>query len=106
MFKIYLIKDWGAEIPKDIFDKLEKSSEVMNRAIIDYDSFKSRKYNKKISNMPLTPKKHIHQNALGIDVLIKLLFGIEMNKDRTWKLTKEDLIQFDDIIGFNPNCLI
>ena len=57
------------------------------------------------------PKKatpHTHQMAIAIDTLMEIVTGIKLENDpiylRKRKMHTPDGI--DDLIGFNPNCII
>ena len=116
---VYIAKLWGAEVPEELQNKLVKASEVANLAITDYDKFTSRKYNGTQSNAIEDPKnavKYTHPGAWGIDTLMKIVTGVELEYDAqyVWKrknnglwMTGQGKVRnaIDIMIGFNPNCI-
>jgi hypothetical protein len=110
---VYIAELWGAEIPEKLQNKLVKAAEVVNLAIIDWDKFKSRKYDGNQSNAiedPSNAIKHTHQYAIALDTLMKIITGVELAYDpkylkkREYQLGKSYGI--DELIGFNPNCTL
>ena len=110
---VYIAKLWGAEVPEKLQNKLVKAAEVVNLAIIDWDKFKSRKYDGNQSNAiedPSNAIKHTHQYAIALDTLMKIITGVELAHDpkylkkREYQLGKSYGI--DELIGFNPNCTL
>ena len=116
---VYIAKLWGAEVPEELQNKLVKASEVANLAITDYDKFTSRKYNGTQQNAIEDPKnavKFTHPGAWGIDTLMKIVTGVELEYDAqyVWKrknnglwMTGQGKVRnaIDIMIGFNPNCI-
>ena len=106
---VYIAKLWGAEIPKKLQKKLVKASEVVNLAITDYETFKSKPFSGDWSGSsnPKDAKKHTHQMAFAIDTLMKIVTGVELEHDTVYlKLRKwHSKIGIDEWIGFNPNCI-
>ena len=107
---VYIAKLWGAEIPKKLYNKLVKASKVSNLAITDYETFRSRPFtgtNTNITEDPKDAKKHTHQAAFAIDTLMKIVTGVELERDPVYlKLRKYHAkAGIDDLIGFNPNCI-
>jgi len=117
---VYIAKLWGAEVPEELQNKLVKASEVANLAITDYDKFTSRKYNGTQQNAIEDPKnavKFTHPGAWGIDTLMKIVTGVELEYDAeyVWKRKNNGLWYgaqgkvpnaIDIMIGFNPNCIL
>jgi len=117
---VYIAKLWGAEVPEELQNKLVKASEVANLAITDYDKFTSRKYNGTQQNAIEDPKnavKFTHPGAWGIDTLMKIVTGVELEYDAeyVWKRMNNGLWYgaqgqvrngIDIMIGFNPNCIL
>ena len=110
---VYIAELWGAEVPEKLQNKLVKAAEVVNLAIIDWDKFKSRKYDGNQSNAIEDPKnanKHTHQYAIAIDTLMKIVTGLELENDpvylqkRRYQIGKSYGI--DELIGFPPNCTL
>ena len=110
---VYITELWGAEVPEKLQNKLVKAAEVVNLAIIDWDKFKSRKYDGNQSNAiedPSNAIKHTHQYAIALDTLMKIITGVELAYDpkylkkREYQLGKSYGI--DELIGFNPNCTL
>tara|TARA_B100000900_G_scaffold411909_1_gene432566 strand:- start:184 stop:1323 length:1140 start_codon:yes stop_codon:yes gene_type:complete len=105
---VYISDLWGANIPNEIMKKLMRASNLVNLAITDYDTFRSRpftgKYNANKSEDPAHARKHTHQDALGIDVLMKIVTDVKLNYDPVY-LKKRAKRGIDDTIGFNPNCI-
>ena len=110
---VYIAELWGAEVPEKLQNKLVKAAEVVNLAIIDWDKFKSRKYDGNQSNAiedPSNAIKHTHQYAIALDTLMKIITGVELAHDpkylkkREYQLGKSYGI--DELIGFNPNCTL
>jgi len=110
---VYIAQLWGAEVPEKLQNKLVKAAEVVNLAIIDWDKFKSRKYDGNQSNAIEDPKnanKHTHQFAIAIDTLMKIVTGLELENDpvylqkRRYQIGKSYGI--DELIGFPPNCTL
>ena len=110
---VYIAELWGAEVPEKLQNKLVKAAEVVNLAIIDWDKFKSRKYDGNQSNAIEDPKnanKHTHQFAIAIDTLMKIVTGLELENDpvylqkRRYQIGKSYGI--DELIGFPPNCTL
>ena len=107
----YIADLWGAKVPKNLYNKLVKASEVANLAINDWEKFKSRKYSG-IQENEISGKdnaiKHTHQSAIALDTLMKIVTGIELANDPMYlkkrKFSEKDGI--DDLIGFNPNCTV
>ena len=108
---VYIAKLWGAEIPKKLQDKLVKASEVANLAITDYDTFRNRPFTGKVSNVsedPKDAKKYTHQVAFALDTLMKIITGVELENDAVylWKRKHHAKDGIDELIGFNPNCIL
>ena len=117
---VYIAKLWGAEVPEELQNKLVKASEVANLAITDYDKFTSRNYNGIQDNAIEDPKnavKHTHTGAWGIDTLMKIVTGVELEYDAqySWARMNNGLWYnsqgkvpnaIDIMIGFNPNCIL
>ena len=108
---VYIADLWGAEVPEKLQKKLVKASEVANLAITDWDQFKSRKYSGIQFNVIEDPEnaiKHTHQMAIALDTLMKIVAGVELERDAAYlqkrKYHTKDGI--DDLIGFNPNCTL
>jgi len=108
---VYIAKLWGAEIPKKLQDKLVKASEIANLAITDYDTFRNRPFTGKVSNVsedPKDAKKYTHQVAFALDTLMKIITGVELENDAVylWKRKHHAKDGIDELIGFNPNCIL
>jgi len=117
---VYIAKLWGAEVPEELQNKLVKASEVANLAITDWDKFKSRKYSGIQDNAiedPKNARKFTHPGAWGIDTLMKIVTGVELEYDAeyAWKRKNNGLWYgaqgkvpnaIDIMIGFNPNCIL
>ena len=109
---IYIAELWGANIPKNIQDKLFNSAKIVNLAITDPEKFLERKNPNGLARNRITdPKKatpHTHQMAIAIDTLMEIVTGVKLEHDpiylRKRKMHTPDGI--DDLIGFNPNCII
>jgi hypothetical protein len=105
---VYIADLWGAKIPDVIIKKLTNASIVVNLAIKDYETFKEREftgdYNENITEDPKHARLHTHQDAIGIDVLMKLVTGIKLENDPVY-LQKRNKTEIDDTIGFNPHCI-
>ena len=105
---VYIADLWGAKVPDAIIKKLTNASLVVNLAIKDYDTFRSREftgeYNENISEDPKHARKHTHQDSIGIDKLMKLVTGVTLENDPIY-LEKRNITSIDDTIGFNPHCL-
>ena len=109
---IYIAELWGANVPKNIHEKLSNSAKVVNLAITDPEKFLERKNPNGLARNRITdPKKatpHTHQMAIAIDTLMEIVTGIKLEHDpiyiRKRKMHTPDGI--DDLIGFNPNCII
>jgi hypothetical protein len=105
---VYIADLWGAKIPDVIIKKLTNASIVVNLAIKDYETFKAREftgdYNENITEDPKHARLHTHQDAIGIDVLMKLVTGIKLENDPVY-LQKRNKTEIDDTIGFNPHCI-
>ena len=105
---VYIADLWGAKVPDVIIKKLTNASLVVNLAIKDYDTFRAREftgeYNENISEDPKHARKHTHQEAIGIDVLMELVTGIKLEDDPIY-LEKRNITEIDDTIGFNPHCI-
>jgi len=79
----------------------------VNLAIADRDAYLDRKFNGKNINITKDPSHarwHTHQDALGIDVLMKVVTGVDMLEDVVWESKKQNR-GIDDTIAFNPNCI-
>ena len=117
---VYIAKLWGAEVPEELQNKLVKASEVANLAITDYDKFTSRKHSGIQDNAiedPKNARKFTHPGAWGIDTLMKIVTGVELEYDAqyVWKRKNNGLWYssqgkvpnaIDIMIGFNPNCIL
>ena len=108
---VYIAKLWGAEIPDKLHKKLVKASEVANLAITDWDRFKSRKYSGTQQNMISNKNnaiKHTHQMAISLDVLMKLVTGVELEHDPVYLKKRKHHMKdgIDSLIGFNANCIL
>ena len=110
---VYIAELWGAEVPEKLQNKLVKAAEVVNLAIIDWDKFKSRKYDGNQSNAIEDPKnanKHTHQFAIAIDTLMKIVTGVELESDPVYLQKRKYQIGksygIDELIGFPPNCTL
>ena len=109
---IYIAELWGANVPKNIQDKIFNSVKIVNLAITDPEKFLERKNPNGLARNRITdPKKatpHTHQMAIAIDTLMEIVTGIKLENDpiylRKRKMHTPDGI--DDLIGFNPNCII
>ena len=110
---VYIADLWGAEVPEKLQKKLVKASEVANLAITNWPQFKSRKYSGTGTQLnvigdPKNAIKHTHQMAIALDTLMKIVTGVELERDRLYlqkrKYHAKDGI--DDLIGFNPNCAL
>ena len=105
---VYISKLWGASIPDEIIKKLTNASNLVNLAIKDYDTFRSRpftgKYNANKTEDPAHARKHTHQDALGIDILMKIVANVNLENDPVY-LEKRAKRGIDDTIGFNPHCI-
>ena len=109
---IYIAELWGANVPKNIQDKIINSVKIVNLAITDPEKFLERKNPNGLARNRITdPKKatpHTHQMAIAIDTLMEIVTGIKLENDpiylRKRKIHTPDGI--DDLIGFNPNCII
>ena len=109
---IYIAELWGANVPKNIQDKIFNSVKIVNLAITDPEKFLERKNPNGLARNRITdPKKatpHTHQMAIAIDTLMEIVTGIKLENDpiylRKRKIHTPDGI--DDLIGFNPNCII
>jgi len=108
---VYIAELWGAKIPNKLKSKLVNSSKVANLAITDWKKFKSREYKgeniNKISD-PSNAIKHTHQMAIGIDKLMEVVTGIRLENDPVYLQKRNYHLKdgIDDLIGFNPNCII
>ena len=108
---VYIAELWGAKIPHKLKSKLVNSSKVANLAITDWKKFKSREYKgeniNKISD-PSNAIKHTHQMAIGIDKLMEVVTGIRLENDPVYLQKRNYHLKdgIDDLIGFNPNCII
>lgn len=104
---VYVAQLWGAEVPAKVMNKLVKASELVNLAIADRDAYLDRKFNGKNINITKDPSHarwHTHQDALGIDVLMKVVTDVDMLEDVVWESKKQNR-GIDDTIAFNPNCI-
>ena len=104
---VYIANLWGAEVPDTLFNKLVKASELVNLAITDYETFRSRSFNEKNTNITEDPKlarKYTHEMAIALDVLMKIVTGVELEQDSEY-LERRKQYFVDDLIGFNPNCI-
>ena len=109
---IYIAELWGANVTKNIQDKIINSVKIVNLAITDPEKFLERKNPNGLARNRITdPKKatpHTHQMAIAIDTLMEIVTGIKLENDpiylRKRKMHTPDGI--DDLIGFNPNCII
>ena len=107
---VYVAKLWGANVPEKLQIKLVKASEVVNLAITDWDKFKSRKHsdeNHNAINDPANAIKHTHQMAMGLDVLMKIVTGIELERDPAYLSKRKKFMNqgIDELVGFNPHCI-
>ena len=105
---IAIAKAWKVEIPKIVLDKAKLSANVNNLGIDNYKGFKSRSKPFNISNKNSSFKakhsrKHSHQHAIGLDVLMKNI-GIEMSFDPIWN-RKKGYLHIDRMLGFHPKTL-
>lgn len=109
---IYIAELWGANVPKNIHEKLSNSVKIVNLAITDPEKFLERKNPNGLARNRITdPKKatpHTHQMAIAIDTLMEIVTGIKLEHDPIYlqkrKMHTPDGI--DDLIGFNPNCIL
>jgi hypothetical protein len=109
---VYIAKLWGAKVPEKVQNKLVNSAKVVNLAITDPDKFAERKNpNGKARNRiknknSATP--HTHQMAIAIDTLMEIVAGIELEHDPIYLSKRKMHIPdgTDDLIGFNPNCIL
>jgi len=105
---VYISNLWGAKVPEKIIKKLTNAGLVANLAIKDYEKFRSRpftgEYNENITEDPKHARKHTHQDAIGIDVLMELVTGVKLENDPIY-LRKRKITGIDDTIGFNPHCI-
>ena len=107
---VYIADLWGAEVPKELQNKLVKASEVANLAITDWDKFTSRKYSgtqhNKISSKD-SARMHTSHMAFALDTLMKIVTGVELENDAVYLQKRQWDMKFgiDETIGFNPNCI-
>ena len=109
---IYIAELWGAKVPKNLQEKIFNSVKVVNLAITNPKKFLERKNPNGLARNRITdPKKatpHTHQMAIAIDTLMEIVTGVKLEHDpiylRKRKMHTPDGI--DDLIGFNPNCII
>jgi len=111
---VHITQTWGIETPKNLKQKLIKASEVINLAITDYDTFRSRKWNNPNKNMnenwtndPSRARMHTHQDAVGIGYLMQTIAGVELLPDSRYLELQyhNNKDAMDNDIGFPPNCL-
>lgn len=109
---IYIAELWGAKIPNKILEKIKNSAKLVNLAITNPKKFLERKNPNGLARNRITdPKKatpHTHQMAIAIDTLMELVTGIKLENDPIYlKKRKIHILDgIDDLIGFNPNCII
>ena len=108
---VYIAKLWGATVPKHIQDKLTNSAKLVNLAITDEEKFLSRKFSGDNRNKIIDPKKatpHTHQMAIAIDTLMEIVTGIKLEHDPIYLSKRKYHVHdgIDDLIGFNPNCIL
>jgi len=109
---VYIAKLWGAEVPPKLQKKLTASAELVNLAIVDWDKFKSRKWDAKVRNAPGKDlaRKFTHQHAYGIAVMMEKVTGVEFDPTRSDdKHASMRMFHvregIDEITGFNALCL-
>ena len=107
---VYIAKLWGAEVPEKVHNKLVNSAKVVNLAITDPDKFAERKNPNGLARNRVTTKStpHTHQMAIAIDTLMEIVVGIELEHDPIYLSKRKMHIPdgTDDLIGFNPNCIL
>ena len=107
---VYIAKLWGAEVPGKVHNKLVNSAKVVNLAITDPDKFAERKNPNGLARNRVTTKStpHTHQMAIAIDTLMEIVVGIELEHDPIYLSKRKIHIPdgTDDLIGFNPNCIL
>jgi len=105
---IAIAKAWNVDVPKTVIDKAKLSAKVNNLGIDNYKGFKSRSKPFNISNKNASFKskharKHSHQHAIGLDILMDKI-GVEMTYDPIWN-RKKGYSHIDRQLGFHPKTL-
>ena len=107
-----IAKLWGAEVPPKLQKKLTASAELVNLAIVDWDKFRSRKWQAKVRNAAgkELARKFTHQHAFGIAVMMKEVTGVEFDPtrsdDRHTSMRMFHVREgIDGITGFNALCI-
>ena len=108
---VYIAKLWGAEVPEKVQSKLVNSTKVVNLAITNHDKFAERKNPNGLARNRVTTKStpHTHQMAIAIDTLMEIVVGIELEHDPKYLQLRNKFHApdgTDDLIGFNPNCIL
>ena len=108
---MHIANVWGVDVPTNIFEKVKKSSELINLGIADLDKFHERKSpTGKIKNASYNPADaiyHVHQLAIGIDQLSQVTVGVDLNVEADKDYIKKRVWEYpnDWTIGFNPQCI-
>lgn len=108
---IHIANVWGVEIPKNILEKVKKSSELINLGIADLDKFQERKSptgkQKNASYNPADARYHVHQLAIAIDQLSQVTVGVDLNVEADKDYMRKRVGEYpnDWTIGFNPQCI-
>ena len=108
---VYIAKLWGAKVPVHIQNKLVNSAKLVNLAITDEEKFRSRKFSGDNRNEIKDPTKaipHTHQMAIAIDTLMEIVAGVKLEHDPIYLKKRKYHVPdgMDDLIGFNPNCIL
>ena len=110
---VFIAKLWGAEVPEKVQNKLVNSAKVVNLAITNHDKFAERKNPNGLARNRITSKEntqlHTHQMAIAIDTLMEIVVGIELEHDPKYLQLRNKFHTpdgTDDLIGFNPNCIL
>lgn len=106
---IAIARAWNVEVPEIVLNKAKLSAKVNNLGIDNYKGFKARSKPFNISNKNSSFKakhsrKHSHQFATGLDILMKNVIGIEMSFDPMWD-RKKGYLHIDRMLGFHPKTL-
>jgi hypothetical protein len=98
-------------VPEHIQNKLVNSAKLVNLAITDEEKFRSRKFSGDNRNEIKDPTKatpHTHQMAIAIDTLMEIVAGVKLEYDPIYLSKRKMHVPdgLDDLIGFNPNCIL
>lgn len=104
----FLADVWQVKIPAHVLKKLKKATTHASKTITDYNYYerllakKGMSYNSSTSKS--NERSHLHQLAIGIDVLALRVTNDKLPADVRYISLRKSEGPTDWLIGFNPRC--